>query len=203
MSISGIGSASYSNNLSLLQVLQDDETSSTEASTSSLTATTTWQTQIKSQIDSYLSDIPKGDDGTLSFQDVDDYLTQLEEAWDETVKADLEALGVDPDAEYPLSYDPTTGKVTVSNDHPDKEVIDKYFEDNPDKVEEFETIIQIGKLTNLSNSSFTQTEIRQNIQQESMAWWYEDNSDPTSWFSGGGLVLGAGQTAYSGLNITV
>ena len=79
----------------------------------------------------------------------DDYLEGTGRLkWDVEVMADLEANSAwtSPNS-FPLTYDPTTGKVTVSGDHEDKEIIDQYFEDNPDKVGDFETIVQLGKLT--------------------------------------------------------
>jgi len=164
---------------------------------------TSWKTQIRDQVNAYLSDIPKNGDGKLSFKDIEDYRKKLETEWDTSVKADLKKLGVNTDKEFPLSYDPATGKLTVSNGHPDKEKIDQYFESNSDKVEEFQKIVQLGKMTYMSKSSLSPLEIRKNIQQEAMAWWYGDNTDPTSWFKGGGLMLGQGQSSYSGLDIKV
>ncbi|QJB58323.1 hypothetical protein HFN16_01135 [Pseudodesulfovibrio sp. zrk46] len=196
------GVGSYSNSYSLLQTLSSQsETQSSDSTTDSSSAN--WKTQIRNSINAILADVPKGDDGKLSFDDVDTYRKSLEEKWDEEVKADLEKLGVDPDSKYPLTWDPTTGKVIVQEGHPDKAVIDKYFEDNPDKVEEFQKIIQLGKLTSTSRSTLSPTEMRQSIQQQSMAWWYEDNSDPRTWFSGGSSLMGFGSSAYTGLNITV
>jgi hypothetical protein len=162
-----------------------------------------WKTQIRDQVNEYLSDIPKGTDGKLSFKDIEDYRKKLETEWDDSVKADLEKLGVNTETDFPLSYDPATGKLTVSNTHPDKAKIEQYFESNPDKVEEFQKIIQLGKMTYMSKSTLSPLEMQKNIQQEAMAWWYEDNSDPTSWFKGGGLMLGQGQSTYSGLNLKV
>ncbi|QGY42019.1 hypothetical protein GM415_08610 [Pseudodesulfovibrio cashew] len=204
MSSLSIGYSNYSGTSSLLQTLSEQTSSSTSTSTTSSSSTNsqTWRSAINTQINALLDMVPKGDDGKLSFQDVDDYREQLEKDWDEAVKEDFEALGLDPDAEYPLNYDPATGTVTVTKGHPDKAVIDQYFANNPDKVDEFEAIVQLGKLTSASNSTLTQNEMRQSLQQQAMSWWFEDNSDPTSWFSGGGLVLGQ-QTAYTGLNITV
>lgn len=201
MSTEAIGYSSYSTTSLLLQntynQTQTSQTSSDQSDGSTMTST------LRGQIDALLSNIPKGSDGKLSFKEVENYLEEQEKLWDETVKADLEALGVSTYEQFPLSYNPTEGTVTVAEGHPDKAVIDKYFADNPDTVAKFEEIVQIGKLTSSSSSNLTPTDIKRSIQQQAMAVWYEDNSDPTTWFSGGGMMFGAGRSSYTGLNIKV
>lgn len=201
MSTEGIGYSSYSATSLFLQntnsQAQSVRTSGGQSDKGSSISS------LRSQIDALLANIPKGSDNKLSFKEVHDYLEEQEKQWDETVKADLKELGVNTYEQFPLSYDPKAGTVTVAEGHPDKAVIDKYFADNPDKVAKFEEIIQIGKLTNTSKSNLTPVDIKRSIQQQSMAIWFEDNSDPTTWFSGGGMMFGAGNSSYTGLNIKV
>ncbi len=161
------------------------------------------KSQIRAQIDEILKDVPKGDDGKLSFQDIEVHREKLEKEWDDSVKADLKKLGVNVDVEFPLSWDAATGKLTVNNSHPDKATIDNYFASNADKVEEFQNIIQLGKMTRSHTQKLEPSQLRQNIQAESMSWWYEDNSDPTSWFKGGGKMMGSTQATFLGLNLKV
>lgn len=206
MSLDGIAGG-YGNTYALLQAANEENALKAEAASMDLAAkdeaTKEGSTALESDILSYLSKIPKGDDNKLSFAEVDEYRTGLEEKWDVEVMADLEKLGVDITQQFPLTYDPDTGKVTVTSDHPDKETIDKYFEDNPDKVEDFETIIQLGKLTSLANSKLSQDQWSQNLQMDTLAWWYADNTNTGSWFETGGMVARQGQSAYTGLNLTV
>jgi hypothetical protein len=162
-----------------------------------------WKSKIRDQINYYLNDVPKGDDGKLSFKDVDDYRAKLEKKWDKSVKSDLKKMGIDTDKKLPLSYNSASGKLTVSKQHPDKALIDKYFASNPDKVEEFKTIIQLGKMTSASRSKLSSVELHKNLQQQALAWWYGENSDPTTWFKGGGMMLGQGKSSYTGLDIKV
>lgn len=204
MAVQSVGSNGYMDAYSLLQAANEEQQLKARAAQMDKE-----QDKIESKngmtsdIESYLSKIPKGTDNRLSFLDVDKYRADLEAKWDITVTADLKALGVDVTKELPLSYDPATGKVTVAKGHEDKEIIDKYFEDNPDKVEEFDTILQLGKLTNTASTKLSQGQMMQNLQVKAMSWWFADNSDPTSWFDGGGLMFGQGQTSYTGLNLTV
>jgi hypothetical protein len=118
--------------------------------------------------------------------------------------ADLKALGVDVSKEFAMTYDPDTGKVTVPDKTKDAEIINKYFEDNPDKVAEFYDIIQLGKLNATASSQLSQSQMLTSLRQQSLAWWYADNTDPTSWFEGGGLLaIGGNATSYTGLNMMV
>lgn len=159
---------------------------------------------LASEILSILNQIPKGDDNRLSFQEVEDYREKLGDKWDDAVMADLKELGVDVSSEIAMTYDPSTGKVTVPAGTPDADIINRYFEDNPDKVEEFRNIIQLGKLASTATTKLSQNDLLTNLQQQSMAWWFADNSDPSTWFDGGGLLaFSQNNTAYTGLNLMV
>ncbi len=202
MPISGLGTNAYAESRQLLQQLSGEKSGETGHAAAQESGVN-WKTSIRKGIEEVLADVPKGADGKLSFRDVDDYRNSLEETWDTQVKADLEKLGVDPNAKYPLTWDAATGKVVVQDGHPDKKVIDKYFEDNPDKVEEFQKIIQLGKLTSTSRSTLSPVDMKRSIQQQTMAWWFEDNTDPRTWFSGGSSLRGYGLAAFTGLDIKV
>ncbi|NDV20352.1 hypothetical protein GO013_13125 [Pseudodesulfovibrio sp. JC047] len=204
MAVQSIGSNGYMDAYALLQAANEEQQLQSRATEMDKEqGKTSGKSGIANEIESYLAKIPKGKDNRLSFLDVDKHRAQLEAKWDITVTADLKELGVDVTKQLPLSYDPATGKVTVAKGHEDKEIIDKYFEDNPDKVDEFKTILQLGKLTSTASAKLSQGQMIQDLQVKSMTWWFADNSDPTSWFDGGGLMFGQGQTAYTGLNITV
>jgi len=159
---------------------------------------------LTSEILSILNQIPKGDDNRLSFQEVEAYREDLGDKWDESVMADLKELGVDVSSEIAMTYDPTTGKVTVPAGTADADIINGYFENNPDKVEEFKNIIQLGKLTSTASTNLSQNDLLTSLQQQSMAWWFADNTDPSTWFDGGGLLaFSGGSSAYTGLNLMV
>lgn len=203
MSISSIGSG-FTQAYAALQKANEEKTLQEQANIISQENTSGQSSGMGTDIRSLLSQVPKGDDKTLSFQDVEDYRENLGKQWDILVMADLEALGVDITKEMPMSYDMDTGKVTVAEGNADKATIDKYFEDNPDMVSQFYDIVQLGKLTATADSKLSQGQMMQNIQLESLAWWYEDNQDVQSWFDGGGMLALKGQSAsYTGLNLKV
>lgn len=203
MATQPVGSSGYLDTYALLQAANEEEQLYAQAEKAGKENDQTVTSALGNDIMSYLSKIPKGDDGKLSFKDVDEYRKKLETEWDVEVMADLQKLGVDITQQFPLSYDPTAGKVTVSSSHKDKVVIDKYFEDNPDKVKEFNEIIQLGKLTAEADSKLAQSQMVQNLQMQSLAWWYADNTDPANWFDGGGMLAGNGLSSYTGLNLKV
>ena len=154
-------------------------------------------------IQNILSEIPKRDGNRLSFQDIIDYRNAMETEWDQAVDGDLKGLGVDMSVKFRLRHDASADDVTASTDHPDKARIDAYFVANPDRANEFRTIIQLGKLANVAENKLSPQDMGQTLQVEAMAWWYQSNMDTTSLFGGGGVIFGAGGSAYKGLDIRV
>jgi len=202
MSIASIGSL-FTSTYTQLQAA-NEEKALTERAAEISAATTSSTTGVGTDIMTLLSQVPRGDDGKLSFQDVEDYREELGDAWDEKVMADLKALGVDVTQDLAMSYDADTGKVTVADGTEGKAIIDQYFEDNQDVVNQFYDIVQLGKLTATAQSKLTQTQYLQDIQLQTMAWWCQDNVDTQSWFDGGGLLGLEGTTSsYTGLNLLV
>ncbi|WP_419786711.1 hypothetical protein [Pseudodesulfovibrio sp.] len=202
MSISSIG-AGLSNTYTLLQAANEEKALREQAAENS-SKTASSSTGIGTNITKLLESVPKGDDERLSFQDVDDYREELGDKWDKKVMADLKKLGIDVTQNLAMSYDAETGKVTVADGTEGKEIIDKYFEDNPDVVSQFYDIVQLGKLTSTAGSKLTQTQFNQNIQLQTMSWWCQNNVSAQSWFSGGGLLGLQGMTGgYTGLDLRV
>lgn len=158
---------------------------------------------VRDRIQIILSDVPKRDGKTLSFQDVVDYRDTIETEWDRGIGDDLKELGVDMTASFRLMHDASSGKVRAIGDHPDKAKIDGYFESNPERADEFRIILQLGKLASVAQGKLTPKDMNQTLQIEAMAWWYQANMDTASLFQGGGVVFGAGGSAYKGLDIHV
>lgn len=158
---------------------------------------------IRGRIQVILSDIPKRAGSRLSFQDVVDYRDNLKIDWDRGVSDDLKALGVNMSEKFRLMHDPGTGDVTASSDHPDKARIDAYFAANQDRADDFQKIIQLGKLVGVAENKLAPQEMQQTLQTEAMAWWYQANMDTASLFSGGGVVFGMDSSSYKGLDIRV
>ncbi len=158
---------------------------------------------VRDRIKNILSEIPKRDGNRLSFQDIIDYRDALETEWDQTVGDDLKKFGVDMSVKFRLRHDAATNDVSASVDHPDKARIDAYFAANPDRADEFRTVIQLGKLVEVAENKLSPQDMNQTLQTEAMAWWYHSNMDTAALFNGGGVVFGAGSSAYKGVDILV
>lgn len=161
------------------------------------------RTTIRGRIGALLSDIPRGDDNTLTFNDIVAYRDSLEKDWDAVVSSDLAGLGVDVDRKFRLTHDPSSGKVKADSDHPDNQKIDQYFVSNQDMADDFEAILQLGKLVDVAERRLSPTDMGLSLTPEAMAWWFENNMDAASLFSGGGIIFGMGASAYKGLDIRV
>ncbi|MDD4733049.1 MAG: hypothetical protein PHX58_14090 [Desulfovibrio sp.] len=158
--------------------------------------------ELREQIDKILEDVPKSGN-KLSFQDVIDYRNKLREDFEAKAKEDLEALGVDTERDFTLSYDANTDKVTVDPNHPDKEVIDRYFEENPEMREAFAKIVSLSKLSGAAEKQLSPTQFKQQLQAQAMSWWAEENGN-MGWFSGGGMMMAnAGLQIMTGVNMQV
>jgi len=157
---------------------------------------------VRNFIRGLLSQVESGEDGRLSFKDVVEHHASIQSGWNSAVKDDLGQLGVDTSSPFRLMYDPA-GSVTVVGEHADREMIDRYFSTNPDRVKEMGDILQFGRLASAAESRFSMQDMDQTLQTEAMAWWYSSNMDTTTLFAGGGTVFGSGNTPYKGLDIHV
>lgn len=177
--------------------------SATSSSLASLYGSSSASTsELRAQIDKLLEGVPSSG-SKLSFQDVIDYRDQLQDEFEAIAKEDLSALGVDTDRDFTLSYDANTGKVTVDSSHPDKALIDAYFEQTPEMTEAFAKIVSLSKLTATAEDALSPTEFKRQMQLQAMSWWAEENGS-SDWFSGGGMMLSTeGMSLMAGLNLKV
>lgn len=149
-----------------------------------------------------LSTAASDDAGQLTFADVEARHTELLETWNDEVKADLEALGVDTSTVFRLLYDPA-GSATVTGEHPDKDMINAYFAANPERVQQLGQTLQFGKLAATARNSLSDRDMTRPLSTDAMAWWYSTNMNSQSLFAPGGVVVGAGAAPYRGLDILV
>jgi len=195
---------SYQQLLKARQEAEATEKAQALLSGSTGTASTSSMSQVREYVESLLADIPRSNGNKLTFQDVYDYRDSRNKEWSERFEADMQKLGVDTSIDIKLSLNGSTGEVTAQKGHPDKAVIDQYFIDNPEMAEGFEEGLQLSKLTALTESKLTSSELRQQLSLTSMSIWFENNTSASSLFSGGGMVLGQqGVSTYAGLNLTV
>lgn len=175
-------------------------TSSTSASPYSSGGVESLSTrELRDRINTILEDVPKSG-SKVSFQDVIDYRDKLQAEFEAKAKADLDALGVDTERDFTLSYDAGTNKVTVDSGHPDKKIIDKYFEDKPEMRDAFAKIVTLSKLSGCAEKKLSPTAFKQQMQQQAMTWWAESNGG-NDWFTGGGMMMqSTGMKLLAGVN---
>lgn len=157
----------------------------------------------RDRIRAILSDIPLRGGEKLSFYDVKSYRDSLEKDWDARVAGDLATIGVDTDRKFRLTLDPAVGSVVASGDHPDKSKIDMYFQTDTDAADDFESILQLGKLVDVAERKLSPTDMETELTPEAMSWWFDSNMDSSSLFTGGGIVFGVTGSSYQGLDIRV
>lgn len=134
----------------------------------------------------------------VTFSTIISYRDQLQTEFDTKVKEGLKKVGLDENAKFQL-VSGEEGGIKVIADSPEKEKIEKFFEDNPDFVKQFE---KIQALNNVEESRKQQkidvNAVRQRVQIESMMEWYSGSG-------GGGISsimdFSGGQTSFlSGIN---
>lgn len=117
------------------------------------------------QLRGALDGIEPDANGRITFKQVQEHKKALEEEFTAVVKADLRKLGVDEDINFRLVENPADGKVVVISDHPDKELVEKYLQANPDVVEQFQHIEKLGNLDRARSFQKTPiTDIKQSLQ---------------------------------------
>jgi len=135
-----------------------------------------------------------GKNDRVSFRQINAYREQLEQEYAEQLRKDFALLGVDPDISFQLKEN-EKGGLTVSSTHPDKDKIQKYFDDNPELVKKYREIQTLANLESARQRMDIQpAELKKRLQIENMsAWWSAESgssaimnlsSGGTSWFSG-------------------
>jgi hypothetical protein len=135
-----------------------------------------------------------GKNDRVSFRQINAYREQMEQEYAEQIRKDFALLGVDPDISFQLKEN-EKGGLTVSSTHPDKDKIQKYFDDNPELVKKYREIQTLANLDAARQRMDIQpAELKKRLQIENMsAWWSAEGSSAsimslssggTSWFSG-------------------
>ncbi len=157
--------------------------------------------EISQSVKSLLDEVPSSG-GKLTFKDVMDYRDALQEKFEAELKSDLEAIGVNTDIEFTLSYDAAGDKVTVDQNHPDKAKIDNYFDQNPERREEFAKIVSYSNISNVAENKLSPGQLKQQIQASAMETWWSSGS--ASSIASGNMLFGAASgLQFFGLNTVV
>jgi len=135
-----------------------------------------------------------GKNDRVSFRQINAYREQMELEFADKIRKDFELLGVDPKITFQLKEN-GKGVLTVSSDHPDKDKVQKYFDDHPELVKQYREIQALANLEAArSRMDINPAELKKRLQIENMSvWWHTESgansimnlsSAGTSWFSG-------------------
>lgn len=112
----------------------------------------------------------------------------------------LDGLGVDPNINFSIQVN-NDGSVTIVSDHPDRDKVQRFFEENPDMVKKYRQIETLSGIDDARKAmQLAPSDIRKRIQIESMSAWWAGSGNANSYFgnySGGNLSL------LAGLNLNV
>ena len=135
-----------------------------------------------------------GKNDRVSFRQINAYREQMEQEYADQIREDFTLLGIDPAISFQLKEN-DKGGLTVSSSHPDKDKIQKYFDDHPELVKKYREIQTLANLDAArQRMDIRPAELKKRLQIENMSvWWNAEGGSPsimslssggTSWFSG-------------------
>jgi hypothetical protein len=138
------------------------------------------------------------ENGRVTFGQIEAYRRQLEEEYADKLKKDFELLGIDPNVNFQLKAN-EKGGLTVGGSHPDRDKVQKYFDDNPDMTEKYSEIQILADLEAArKKADISPAELKKRLQVENMAVWWNTEGGASSIMSYSG-----GVDWFSGVNTTV
>ena len=141
-----------------------------------------------------------GKNERVSFGQINAYREQMEQEYAEQLRKDFALLGVDPKIAFHLKEN-NEGGLTVSSDHPDKDKVQKYFDEHPELVKKYKEIQVLANLEAArTQMDINPAELKKRLQIENMsAWWNAEGGADSSIMS----FSSAGTSWFSGIDATV
>ena len=140
-----------------------------------------------------------GKNDRVSFRQINAYREQMEYEFAGQLRKDFALLGVDPNIVFQLKEN-EKGGLTVSSDHPDKDKVQKYFDDHPALIKQYQEIQVLANLEAARNwTDINPAELKKRLQIENMSAWWDAESGASSIMS----VSSGGTSWFSGVNATV
>jgi len=140
-----------------------------------------------------------GKNDRVSFRQINAYRELMEQEFAGQLRKEFDLLGVDPNIVFQLKEN-ETGGLTVSSDHPDKDKVQKYFDDHPELVKQYKEIQILANLEAARNRmDINPAELKKRLQIENMSKWWDVESGASSIMN----VSSGGTSWFSGVNATV
>lgn len=112
----------------------------------------------------------------------------------------LDSLGIDPNINFSIQIG-DDGSLTVVSDHPDRDKVQRFFDENPELVKKYRQIETLSGIDDARKAmQLAPSDMRKRIQIESMASWWADSGSASSYF---GAYSDGNLSLLSGLNLSV
>lgn len=117
-----------------------------------------------------------------------------------SINTGLSGLGVNPNTDFSIQTN-DDGSVTIISASPERDKIQKFFDENPTLVKKYRQIEALSGIDDARKAmQLSPTEMRKRIQIESMASWWAGSGSASSYF---GNMSGGNLSMMAGLNMNV
>lgn len=160
----------------------------------------------KRKLDASSATLHLGPDGNVQINVNNSTLNDIQAVLDKNndmgkkLATGLDALRVDPNINFSIQID-EDGAFTVVSDHPDREKVQRFFNENPELVKKYRQIETLSGIDDARKAmQLAPSDMRKRIQIESLAAWWADSGNANSYF---GAYSGGNVSMFSGLNLSV
>ncbi len=147
-----------------------------------------------------------GSSGTLQATLKDSDLDEMQKALSglnalgKKMNTAFDSLGIDPQISFSIQID-ADGSVKVQSEHPDRDKIQRLFDDDPALVKKFRMIETLSGIDDARKAmQISPSEMRKRLQVESMVSWWAGSGNASTYF---GNYSDGGLSVMSGLNLSV
>lgn len=112
----------------------------------------------------------------------------------------LNNLAIDPNVTFSIQVD-ADGKIAIISDHPDRDKVQKFFEDNPELLKKYRQIETLAGIDDARKAmQISPSAMRKRIQIESMSAWWAGSGSANSYF---GMYGNGNMSLLAGLNMQI
>lgn len=116
------------------------------------------------------------------------------------IKAGLDSLAIDPDINFTMRVN-EDGSLTIISDHPDRDKVQRFFDENPDLVRQYRQIETLAGIDDARKAmQISPSAMRKRIQIESLSAWWAGSDDADSYF---GNYSNSNLSLMRGLNLNI
>lgn len=116
------------------------------------------------------------------------------------IREGLEGLGVDPNINFSIQVN-NNGSVTIISDHPDRDKVERFFDEHPEMVKKYRQIETLSGIDDARKAmQISPSDMRKRIQIESMSAWWAGSGNANSYF---GNYAGGNLSLLTGLNLNI